>query len=71
MKMKYFGFVMLLVAFVCAGPVFSAGGGGEDESPETCTEERAGQRIFNDRGELLGCVDGGTGCTYTAVVSCD
>ena len=63
--LSVFCFGVLLTA-----PLFSAGGG-DDEGPGGCQVTINGNQIFNNENELVGCVRGGSNCTYTIDIPCN
>lgn len=59
----------ILVAMTA--PLFSEGGGGDDEGEGSCYISVNGNTISNSEGRIVGCVSGGgNNCSYTITVPC-
>ncbi len=59
----------ILVAMTA--PLFSEGGGGDDEGEGSCYVTVHGRLIHDNQSEIQGCVNGGDECSYTVTVDCD
>jgi len=67
--------VIILAIFslgvLLTAPLFSASSGGDDEAPESCEITINGNTIHNNLYQIVGCVNGGSNCTYTVSVPCN
>ena len=69
-KIKMIIATLGIFSFSTTVPLFSAGGGGDDEGEGGCYVVVQGHVIFDGNGKAQGCINGASGCTYQVQVDC-